>query len=563
MSFNFNKTATQAVFFCLFLISCNGDAELESAENSIESTDISIIESSPPISEIITENAQAIKGVSATLEGLDGSIQKNTQAIEKLSADLATGDNLSLTSLNTQVIGVNSSSSQTTNLLNSELQAVNNIREIASIPENSTIAATIKAQDEDGSSRLKYSLSNASGSSDEDILSIDGETGVLTFKSAPNYEDPLDKNKDNTFHFSVIASDGLLSAMASYSFSITNVNERPVISLTKIDDIEEGKTLVATISASDPDANTSLTYTLVSAKDSDLFTIGAKTGVIKFKTTPDHEKPRDIGSNNSISFSVQVSDGALIDVQEYSFAITNKNEAPVITITPSSINDIGNLEEGNTQIASISASDSDAQDSLTYSLINSAGAKDEDLIPLNKKTGVVSFKVSPDYEKPTDIGSNNSINFSVQVSDGALIDVQEYSFAITNKNEAPVITTTSFSISENNVIVGAISASDVDSGTTLSYGLAAGAGSDEQLFDINSTTGALVFKSRPDYETPKDNSGNNTYNISVTASDGSIKTSKVIEITVQNVNEDFELIERVNSLKNLSPNTNYNLLYSD
>ena len=537
MSFNFNKPATQAVFFCLFLISCNGDAELESPENSIESTDISIIESSPPISEIITENAQAIKGVSATLEGLDGSIQKNTQAIEKLSADLATGDNLSLTSLNTQVLGVNSSSSQTTNLLNSELQAVTDIKEIASIPENSTIAATIKARDEDGSSRLKYSLSNASGSSDEDILSIDGETGVIRFQSAPNYEDPLDKNKDNTFHFSVIASDGLLSAIASYSFSITNVNERPAISSTKIDDIEEGKSLVATISAFDPDANTSLTYTLVSAKDSDLFTIGAKTGVIKFKTPPDHEKPRDIGSNNSISFSVQVSDGALIDVQEYSFAITNKNEPPFFNITPSSINDIGNLEEGNTKIASISASDSDATDSLIYSLINSAGAKDEDLISINKKTGVVSFKVFPDYEKPTDIGSNNSINFSVQVSDGALIDVQEYSFAITNKNEAPVIATTSFSVSENNVTIGAISASDVDSGTTLSYGLAEGANSDEQLFDINSTTGALAFKSKPDYENPKDNGSDNTYNISVTASDGSIKTLKVIEITVQNTNE--------------------------
>ncbi|MDA9955163.1 cadherin repeat domain-containing protein [Gammaproteobacteria bacterium] len=463
--------------------------------------------------------------------------KKNTQAIEKLSADLATGDNLSLTSLNTQVIGVNSTSSQATSLSNLEAQAVNNIREIASIPENSTIAATIKARDEDGSSRLKYSLSNASGSSDEDILSIDGETGVVTFKSAPNYEDPLDKNKDNTFHFSVIASDGLLSAIASYSFSITNVNERPVISLAKIDDIEEGKTLVATISASDPDANTSLTYTFISAKDSDLFTIGAKTGVIKFKTMPDHEKPRDSGSNNSINFSVQVSDGALVAVQEYSFDIVNRNEPPFFDTTIPSINDIGNLEEGNTQIASISASDSDAQDSLTYSLINSVGAKDEGLISINKKTGVVSFKVSPDYEKPIDVGSDNSINFSVQVSDGALIDVQEYSFAITNKNEAPVITTTSFSISENNVIVGAISASDVDSGTTLSYGLAAGAGSDEQLFDINSTTGALVFKSRPDYETPKDNSGNNTYNISVTASDGSIKTSKVIEITVQNVNE--------------------------
>ena len=537
MSFNFMKPASQTFFLLIFLASCNSDTEIETVDVSLESPDAQATLSTPPMSEIITDNAQAIQEVSSSLDDLDGSIQKNTQAIEKLSADLAIADNSSLTSFNTQVFEVNSTSSQATSLLNSDAQAVPNIREISSIPENSIIAATINAQDEDGSTRLNYSLANASGSSDEDFLSIDGETGVITFKSTPNYEDPLDKNKDNTFHFSVIASDGLLSATASYSFSITNVNERPTISSTQIDDIEEGKILVATISASDPDANTSLTYTLISTKDSGLFNIGAKTGVITFKIAPDHEKPRDSGSNNSINFSVQVSDGALVAAQEYSFDIVNRNEPPFFDTTIPSINEIGNLEEGNTKIASISASDSDKKASLIYSLINSVGAKDESLISINEKTGVVSFKVSPDYERPTDVGSNNSINFSVQVSDGALVAVQEYSFAITNKNEAPVITTTNFSIFENNVTVGAISASDVDSGTTLSYGLTEAASSDEQLFNINSTTGALVFKSRPDYETPKDNGSNNIYNITVKVTDGLLVTSKDIEIIVQNINE--------------------------
>ena len=537
MSFNFMKPASQTFFLLIFLASCNSDTEIETVDVSLESPDAQATLSTPPMSEIITDNAQAIQEVSSSLDDLDGSIQKNTQAIEKLSADLAIADNSSLTSFNTQVFEVNSTSSQATSLLNSDAQAVPNIREISSIPENSIIAATINAQDEDGSTRLNYSLANASGSSDEDFLSIDGETGVITFKSTPNYEDPLDKNKDNTFHFSVIASDGLLSATASYSFSITNVNERPTISSTQIDDIEEGKILVATISASDPDANTSLTYTLISTKDSGLFNIGAKTGVITFKIAPDHEKPRDSGSNNSINFSVQVSDGALVAAQEYSFDIVNRNEPPFFDTTIPSINEIGNLEEGNTKIASISASDSDKKASLIYSLINSVGAKDESLISINEKTGVVSFKVSPDYERPTDVGSNNSINFSVQASDGALVAVQEYSFAITNKNEAPVITTTNFSIFENNVTVGAISASDVDSGTTLSYGLTEAASSDEQLFNINSTTGALVFKSRPDYETPRDNGSNNIYNITVKVTDGLLVTSKDIEITVQNINE--------------------------
>ena len=97
------KPASQTLFLLMFLASCNSDTEIETVDVSLESLDAQATLSAPPMSEIITENAQAIQEVSSSLDDLDGSIQKNTQAIEKLSADLAIADNSSLTSLNTQL----------------------------------------------------------------------------------------------------------------------------------------------------------------------------------------------------------------------------------------------------------------------------------------------------------------------------------------------------------------------------------------------------------------------------------------------------------------------------
>src|SRR5258708_6028952 len=45
-------------------------------------------------------------------------------------------------------------------------------------------------------------------------------------------------------------------------------------------------------------------------------------------------------------------------------------------------------------------------------------------------------------------------------------------------------------------------ATDADVSSTVSYALAAGG--DNNLFDINSTTGAVTFKVSPDFENPQD-----------------------------------------------------------
>ena len=46
-------------------------------------------------------------------------------------------------------------------------------------------------------------------------------------------------------------------------------------------------------------------------------------------------------------------------------------------------------------------------------------------------TGAITFKVSPDFEAPTDAGADNVYNVTVQVSDGANTDTQAIAVSIT------------------------------------------------------------------------------------------------------------------------------------
>ena len=108
--------------------------------------------------------------------------------------------------------------------------------------------------------------------------------------------------------------------------------------------------------------------------------------------------------------------------------------------------------------------------------------------------------------------------------------------SVTNVNEAPTVTSAAAaSFAENATgTVYTAAATDPDAGTTLTYSIS---GADAALFNINATTGAVTFKSSPNYEAPGDAGGNNVYDVNVTASDGTNSTTKAVAISVTNVNE--------------------------
>ena len=94
--------------------------------------------------------------------------------------------------------------------------------------ENSTgTAYTVTATDDN---TITYSLGTGN---DEALFNIVGATGVVTFKTSPDYEVPTDGNTDNAYVINVIASDGKNTANQNVTISVTDVDEiKPTVTIT-------------------------------------------------------------------------------------------------------------------------------------------------------------------------------------------------------------------------------------------------------------------------------------------------------------------------------------------
>ncbi|TDH58952.1 hypothetical protein E2C06_29925 [Dankookia rubra] len=125
----------------------------------------------------------------------------------------------------------------------------------ASFAENGTgTVYTATASDVDAGTTLSYAL----GGTDAGLFNINGTTGAVTFKAAPNFEAPADAGGNNVYDINVVASDGTLTGSKALAITVTNVNEAPPsVALTGgslRENLDVG-TVVGTLSAADPDGD--------------------------------------------------------------------------------------------------------------------------------------------------------------------------------------------------------------------------------------------------------------------------------------------------------------------
>ena len=85
-----------------------------------------------------------------------------------------------------------------------------------SVAENQTSAFTISASDSDGDT-LSYSLSGT----DSALMSV-SSSGVVTFNTAPDFENPSDSNADNVYEVTATVSDGSLTDSENFMVTVTN-----------------------------------------------------------------------------------------------------------------------------------------------------------------------------------------------------------------------------------------------------------------------------------------------------------------------------------------------------
>jgi len=331
------------------------------------------------------------------------------------------------------------------------------------------------------------------------IASSNLPTGAtLSVKGAFAWTPGYDQAGTYNVKFSATDSLGALDT-TSVLITVNNTNRKPTFTSVLPDTtIQESQALTYTYTATDPDAGTTLTYSLINPPAG--AAINATTGV--FNWTPTYDQA------GTFNIKAVVSDGLLADTSRVSIVIvTNKDRAPKFTKTMPDTT----ISENTPLVYQFIASDPDSNTTLTYSISGApTGAA------INSTTG--SFTWTPTYTQA------GTYSFKAFVSDGQLKDSANVNIVVKDVNRAPKFTQalTDTTISENSQLKYVYIASDPD-GDAVSYSLA----NAPDGASINAANG--VFTWTPSY------SQSGTYNLKVYASDGKLKDSVALKIVVKDV----------------------------
>lgn len=347
-----------------------------------------------------------------------------------------------------------------------------------SMPENQTVVGDILATDEDGD-LVGYLISGP----DADHLSVDVSSGTLSFNEAPDYE------IRTSYRITVTATDGINSAEQEISVLVTDVDDvAPVITSPAGFSAPENQLSIGVATATDVDSE-SITFE-ISGENLQVESDGTMT----FINNPDFE------TKSSYEGVLTATDGTNSSDQQITINVTDENDPPVITSSADF-----SAPENQLSIGTVTAEDVDSE-SLSFAL---SGSSDISITA----SGVLEFYENPDFEKQSEYEA------VVEVMDGLSTTEQRIYISVSDVDDvAPVITTPSdFAAEENQLIVGNVIATDVDSEVIM--------------FEISGenlaidSEGLITFVNAPDYEVKS------TYAGVVTASDGTNSSEQ--EITIQ------------------------------
>jgi surface protein len=241
-----------------------------------------------------------------------------------------------------------------------------------SVNENQKSAITLEVNNSN-KDILTYSISGR----DANSFNIDPFNGVVTFKTAPNYE------TKSSYSFKATVADGKEISTIKITININNIDETKQGQLIDIDtnktkestkktlkftnantkSVNENQKSAITLEVNDSNKDT-LTYSM-SGTDANNFNIDPFSGIVTFKTAPDYE------TKSSYNFKATVSDG-------------KENATIEITIN---INDIDEVEQGQLIDSAINGVKYETNSGLT------GKTDDNGTFRYNKTDKTISFTV--------------------------------------------------------------------------------------------------------------------------------------------------------------------------
>ena len=268
------------------------------------------------------------------------------------------------------------------------------------------------------------------------------------------------------------------------------------LSNTMVDENQPVNTLVGTLTATDPDPNTTFTFSLTCTEagaDDLSFNISG----MNLQTSV----PFDFETRNIFDICIRATNqgGATFD-KYFIITVNDVNEAPISLSLSNSM--VDENQPGNTIIGVLTATDPDAGTTFTFHLTCTNTGPDDS-----------SFKIlGADLETATafDFETKPAYNICIRVMDqGGLTSDKNFVVTVNNVNEAPTgMSLSNTNVDENqpdNTVVGTLNATDPDAGSIFIYSLVcSGAGTDNASFNISGpnlqTSAILDFETKSTYD---------------------------------------------------------------
>ncbi len=367
----------------------------------------------------------------------------------------------------------------------------------STVAENAAGAAigTVTATDPDVVDKLHYIVSDSRFEVVNDVLKL--KSGVsLNYEAEPTV----------ALKITTVDAGGLTSAPRDFTITVNNVNDAPSAATLSNATVAENApgAVVGHVLATDQDGDP-LTYSVSDSR----FEIVNGDLKLKAGTSLNYE------ATKTIALNVYATDTAgLKSTTSFTIAVTNVNEAPTApTLSPATVAE----NSAGAVIGTVTATDPDAGDQLTYSVSDSRFQIVGNQLQL--KAGV-----SLDYE------SAHTVPLTITATDsGGLSATRNVTLTVTNVNEAPTAPTLSAStVAENaaGAIIGTVSATDPDAGDALTYSVS------DNRFQIVNNKLQLKAGVSLDYES------GHTVPLTITATDkGGLSSSRSVTLTVTDVNE--------------------------
>ena len=391
---------------------------------------------------------------------------------------------------------------------------------------NGTSVHTVSATDEDSPAQtLTYSITSGNGLG---AFAINSSTGAITVSDTSD----LDFETTPSFALTVKATDNG-SPQEDDSDTITidlnDLNEAPDVNPASISlpENDANGTSVASATFTDQDSGQTHTFALTGGNTGGAFAINSSTGEITVADVTDV----DFETNPSFSLTVEVTDNGtpnLTGSDTVTVDLTNVNEVPTdLALSNASVAENAAI---GTAVGNLSATDPDAGDSHTFTLVSGTGDTDNSKFEIDN--GALETKEIFDFE------TQGPFSIRVQAVDAGNLQYEEVlSISVTNVNEAPTIAGTAISLPENSAngtAVGTPSVTDPDAGQSHTWSITGG--NTGGAFAIDPSTGAITVNdvNDVDFET------NPTFGLSVRAEDSgspALSDTETVTIDLTDVND--------------------------